>query len=169
MKLEDKYFVFKKSDVRDSTVWEYFSRATSRINESRAAHGKQYLECLVIERDWPEYEPTLKLLSDRVDSESQGLPFNHLTPEPVKPKALTPKVLAGKHSHYFKDVRNLNQIDVYRVCELFNVEDPSGATQHAIKKLLLPGGRGNKGVEKDLREAMDSIERRLEMLRELEQ
>ena len=53
-----------------------------------------------------------------------------------------------KHSHYFKNVRHLDGIDVYRVLELFNVTDP--CLQHAIKKLLCAGGRGAKDIEQPL-------------------
>lgn len=72
-----------------------------------------------------------------------------------------------KHNHYFKDVTHLTEIDVYRVCQLFNVDDPSGAIQHAIKKLLLPGQRGaGKDRRKDIQEAIDTLKRRLEMMDE---
>lgn len=71
-----------------------------------------------------------------------------------------------KHSHYHKDVSGLATIDVYRVCDLFGVQDPSGATQHAIKKLLLPGQRGGKSMRQDLQEAVDSLNRRIQMLDE---
>lgn len=72
-----------------------------------------------------------------------------------------------KHGHYFKDVSQLTTVDVYRVCALFGVNDPSGATHHAIKKLLLPGQRGaGKDAVKDLQEAVDTLNRRLEMLKE---
>ena len=71
-----------------------------------------------------------------------------------------------KHSHYFKDVRNLDEVDVYRVCDIFAIDDSSGATQHAIKKLLLPGQRGGKDMRKDIAEAIDTLKRRLEMLEE---
>lgn len=64
-----------------------------------------------------------------------------------------------EHSHYFKNVRNLNVIDVYKVCELFGVEDPSGALQHAIKKLLVPGKRGVKDRKQDIKEAIDTLNR----------
>lgn len=75
-----------------------------------------------------------------------------------------------KHAHYFKDVEHLTEVDVYRVCDIFKVNDPSGATQHAIKKLLLPGQRGaGKDLRKDLKEAADTITRRIEMLDEDEQ
>ena len=62
-----------------------------------------------------------------------------------------------KHSHYFKNVRHLDGIDVYRVLELFNVTDP--CLQHAIKKLLCAGGRGAKDIKQDVQEAMDTLER----------
>ena len=60
-----------------------------------------------------------------------------------------------KHSHYFKNVRHLDGIDVYRVLELFNVTDP--CLQHAIKKLLCAGGRGAKDIEQDVQEAIDTL------------
>ena len=69
-----------------------------------------------------------------------------------------------KHSHYFKNVRHLDGIDVYRVLELFNVTDP--CLQHAIKKLLCAGGRGAKDIEQDVQEAMDTLERWQDMCRE---
>ena len=71
-----------------------------------------------------------------------------------------------KHSHYFKDVSKLQTIDVYRVLELFGVTDQ--ALGHAIKKLLVAGGRGaGKSIEKDIQEAVDTLQRLLEMKREL--
>lgn len=77
--------------------------------------------------------------------------------------------MGSKHSHYFKDVADLDEVDVYMVCELFGVQDSSGATQHALKKLLLPGQRGaGKGLLQDLKEARDSIIRRIAILEFLE-
>lgn len=69
-----------------------------------------------------------------------------------------------KHGHYFKTVEHLTEVDVYRVCELFQVDDCSGATHHAIKKLLLPGQRGaGKSRRQDLQEAVDTLKRRIAM------
>lgn len=62
-----------------------------------------------------------------------------------------------KHGHYFKDVRHLDVIDVYRVLDLFQVTDP--CLQHAIKKLLVAGGRGHKDHAKDIQEAIDTLTR----------
>lgn len=68
------------------------------------------------------------------------------------------------HDHYFKDVSNFQRVDVYRVLRLFEVTDP--CIQHAVKKLLVAGGRGSKDVDKDIQEAMDSLLRWREMRKE---
>jgi len=69
------------------------------------------------------------------------------------------------HGHYFKDVRHLSHIDVYRVLALFAVTDP--CIQHAVKKLLVPGGRaGGKDQAHDVQDAMDSLLRWQQMRHE---
>lgn len=67
-------------------------------------------------------------------------------------------------NHYYKDVSKLASIDVYRVLELFSVTNP--AIQHAVKKLLVAGGRGVKDQAKDVEEAIKSLQRWQEMRRE---
>lgn len=52
-------------------------------------------------------------------------------------------------------------VDVYDVLMVFNVTNP--ATQHAIKKLLMPGNRGHKDKLTDLKEAYQSITRAIEL------
>jgi hypothetical protein len=69
-----------------------------------------------------------------------------------------------KYPHYFKSVSHLETVDVYRVLSLFQVNDP--CIQHAIKKLLCAGDRGDKSMIKDITEARDSLNRHLEMLNE---
>lgn len=70
-----------------------------------------------------------------------------------------------KHPHYFKPVAGLTHVDVYRVLALFAVTDP--CLQHAIKKLLVAGGRGaGKDISQDVQEAIDSLARWQEMRRE---
>lgn len=72
------------------------------------------------------------------------------------------------HLHYFKDVSNLKVIDVYRVLALFNVTDQ--VIGHAIKKLLVAGGRGaGKDIAQDIQEAKESLIRWQEMCKENEQ
>lgn len=55
-------------------------------------------------------------------------------------------------------------IDVYDVLNAFAVTCP--ATQHAIKKLLIPGKRGHKSELGDLREARASVDRAIDLANE---
>lgn len=68
------------------------------------------------------------------------------------------------YNHYFKPVEGLTHIDVYRVLQLFGVTDP--CIQHAVKKLLVAGGRGAKDIRKDVAEAIVSLKRWEEMREE---
>ena len=72
--------------------------------------------------------------------------------------------LSKLYPTYYKPVGNLTEVDVYAVHHLFNIQDPSGAIQHASKKLLLSGVRtGNKSKRKDIQEARDTLNRWLEL------
>lgn len=74
-----------------------------------------------------------------------------------------------KRSVYHRDIpvtkedaeRGYITVDVYFILSLFNVIHH--AVGHAIKKLLLPGLRGGKSEEQDLREAVWSVNRHLEI------
>lgn len=69
------------------------------------------------------------------------------------------------NNHYFKDVSHLNKIDVYRIIELYGITNP--CVGHALKKMLCTGNRsGGKTYEQDLREAVDSLNRALQMIEE---
>jgi hypothetical protein len=52
-------------------------------------------------------------------------------------------------------------VDVYDILKVFNVTCP--ATAHAVKKLLAAGERGHKDKLTDLKEAIQSIERAIEL------
>ena len=65
--------------------------------------------------------------------------------------------LVEKYPHYYKDIRHLNIIDIYRFFDLFEVTDP--CIQHSVKKLAVGGKRGSKDYEKDIKEAMDTLKR----------
>jgi hypothetical protein len=72
--------------------------------------------------------------------------------------------MSAKYPKYYKDVSHLQEVDVYMVHKLFNIQDPSGALQHASKKLLLSGVRtGGKSFYEDVREARDTLNRWLEI------
>lgn len=72
--------------------------------------------------------------------------------------------LSELYPKYFKPVTELDEVDVYQVHELFQVQDFSGAIHHASKKLLLSGVRtGGKSKFDDIREARDTLNRWLEI------
>lgn len=73
--------------------------------------------------------------------------------------------LADKYPKYHKRIpEGWTTIDVYGVCQLFPIDDPSGTLNHARKKLLVPGTRtGGKSFYKDIQEARDTLNRWLEM------
>lgn len=73
------------------------------------------------------------------------------------------QVAHKKHSHYFKPCP-YDEIDIYRVLEIFNVTDP--VLQHIAKKALCAGNRGHKDFRKDVRDIFDSAKRKLDMLDE---
>ena len=112
-----------------------------------------------------------QLLADAMDkavangANSVSMPDEYVELEAWLSANIVVTAPARKHSHYYKDVSHLKDIDVYRVLKLFNVTDP--CVQHAVKKLLAAGGRGaGKDIERDLREAVDSINRALQMIAE---
>lgn len=73
--------------------------------------------------------------------------------------------MSKEFSHYYKKVpEGVKYIDVYRLLEMFEVSNP--AIQHAVKKLLVAGGRGHKDLEKDVKEAIVSLNRWIEMREE---
>lgn len=63
-----------------------------------------------------------------------------------------------KHAHYFKDLTGIAELDVYRLLRLYKITDQ--AIGHAIKKLMVAGGRGaGKDVSVDIRESIETLER----------
>lgn len=76
--------------------------------------------------------------------------FNH---GPFNPDSIS----TNKYQRTIKGVT----VDVYDVLVAFGVTCPAMA--HAIKKMLMPGQRGNKDAEQDKREAIQAIERSIEL------
>lgn len=80
------------------------------------------------------------------------------------PASEKPLSLAQLYPKYFKDVSELDELDVYMTHQLFQIDDHSGAIQHASKKLLLSGVRtGGKSKFDDIREARDTLNRWLQI------
>lgn len=87
-------------------------------------------------------------------------PYVPMTTEDFFPK----ESMAEQYPQYYKKVGGLMELDVYAVHALFAINDPSGAIQHASKKLLLSGVRtGGKSARQDIKEARDTLNRWLEL------
>ncbi len=66
---ETRYVVLKNADIMQClTINELIElrRIQARVAEHRTAIGKPRLECVVVEKDWPEYEPTWKAIEARM-------------------------------------------------------------------------------------------------------
>lgn len=67
---ENRYIVCKKKDVqaalsRDESA--ALNRLLQKVDRYRLNNGKVPLVCVVVEWDWPEYEPTWQAIERRVD------------------------------------------------------------------------------------------------------
>lgn len=74
MSLEDRYIILKQSDVDaalDTSRKFSLSSIVSKVYTHRKSQGKQPLKAVVIESDWPEYEPTVKALESRIEKETE--------------------------------------------------------------------------------------------------
>lgn len=67
-------------------------------------------------------------------------------------------------SKYHREIKPGVWVDVYSVLVAYGVTNPADA--HAIKKMLMPGGRGAKDSIQDREEAIASLKRAIEIERE---
>jgi len=66
---EERYLVFKLSDVEEHFTpgeRQQLARLAEVQRVGRSEGGKPLLECVVVEADWPEYEPTWKAIEARM-------------------------------------------------------------------------------------------------------
>lgn len=75
---EERYIVFKISDLGNSLKGDEIRRLAQEYAEYRQWLGKKPLECVVVESDWPEYEPTWKAIEARVTG-AQPAPSARIT------------------------------------------------------------------------------------------
>lgn len=74
-KREHRYYVAKKADVDKHLSKgdrDLLERILARLAQKRHMAGKPPLECVVVESDWPEYEPTWEALEQRVRLEGMS-------------------------------------------------------------------------------------------------
>ena len=65
-KQEERYIVFKLSDLGNSLKGDEIRRLAREYAEHRQQSGKPPLDCVVVESGWPEYEPTWRAIEARV-------------------------------------------------------------------------------------------------------
>lgn len=66
---EHRYLVIKVKDAReylDAQDQHLLDEISDRIDLGRIRAGKEPLEYVVVERDWPEYEPTWAAIEARI-------------------------------------------------------------------------------------------------------
>ena len=102
-----------------------------------------------------------KGLDDAYD-DNAGIEFMvKTTDKPVIADSRYTPANAKKYPHYFMPVGNATHIDLYDICDWLGASSVIG---HAIKKLACAGKRGAKNEKQDLLEAIDCINRRIEVL-----
>ena len=162
---EDSFELGNKftDSIQERAYEEGYDQAIDDLIEAGVIGEEEYLDEVCSEECYSEYE--FGDVGDDEDREEEYCFYKELE------KVLNGKFdlnnkseyVERKHSHYFKDVRHLDYIDVYQVCKLFEVDDPSHCTQHSIKKLLMSGKRGAKDKMKDIVEARDTLNRYLQI------
>lgn len=70
-KREERYIVLKISDIISIPYFgeKFLNRARDLMETIawfREKSGKKPLHCVVVESDWPEYEPTWKAIEERM-------------------------------------------------------------------------------------------------------
>lgn len=66
---EDRYLVFKRADMAQGLTdvdRDTILAIAKKLSNWRALKGKEKLACVVVESDWPEYEPTWNAIEERV-------------------------------------------------------------------------------------------------------
>jgi len=72
MRREERYAVIKHSDINRYLTFTEAAVLVDlcvKINRERIIDGRGEMKCVVVEHDWPEYEPTWSAITKRVDAE----------------------------------------------------------------------------------------------------
>jgi len=76
MERENRYLVLKLKDVLsclDVGEYEVLSRICDKVMRHRELQAKPPLQCVVVESDWPEYEPIWAAIARRMDGSATKL------------------------------------------------------------------------------------------------
>lgn len=90
---EDRYLVLKHTDAKaalDTNEQAQLAALVSKIDGWRRRNNKDILQAVVVEHDWPEYEPTWKAIERRVPGQN----------EPRPPDRMRSKVETGEYDRW---------------------------------------------------------------------
>lgn len=83
MQREQRYIVLKLKDIeaareRFPTLtccgnMVAFNQVCDAVTLARGVQGKPLLECVVVEKDWPEYETVWQMIANRVDNKEEPI------------------------------------------------------------------------------------------------
>ena len=74
MKREQRYIVLKLTDVSAALTdadTKALKAICDKVTEHRVRRGAAMMDCVVVESDWPEYEPTWAAIERRVDASNK--------------------------------------------------------------------------------------------------
>lgn len=84
MRREPRYLVIKHKDAcaaLSPNEIDTIVALHAKVEAYRKQRGAKPLECVVVESDWPEYEPTWQAIEQRVDR-ADGIPAGAGDPQP---------------------------------------------------------------------------------------
>jgi hypothetical protein len=87
MQRENRYIVIKEADAKNilgPLNYKLLHTIADSIERGRSIKGKAPLECVVVESDWPEYEPVWNMIAARVDDHNAS---NGVTAVPGGPNS----------------------------------------------------------------------------------
>ncbi len=73
MHRENRYTVIKNTDINRYLSFTEIAQMEllfSKVTRERLADGRGEMRCVVVEHNWPEYEPTWKSIENRVDNDN---------------------------------------------------------------------------------------------------
>lgn len=173
-KREERYYVFKISDMRKHLSQEKFELVGSiaeKLNAGRAVDGKKSLQAVVVEHDWPEYERVWQMIETRMTT-TRAQPFKpnndrRFWPIPLsrgKGKNGTPKslrCLCSCGTNYRVEVNEWHCPRCGKKCQITQQPDLSNLqpeTQQQIRKWIADGTFTERAVgvmlehEREIRE-----------------
>jgi hypothetical protein len=76
MELEIRYIVIKAKNANrflSDSECDLLERLHAKVGLGRIDNGQKMLDCIVVERGWPEYDQTLETISAPVDATNNSL------------------------------------------------------------------------------------------------